>query len=169
MINNNLDTLITYSLDPVCLIGEICKIHKYKHIKVISKYGKTIEMQTDYLNENFDLKNNYFISETGQIFFTEKETTAVNYNFVIPEAVIRYSDTLKLNDLQYLKQGDTRSANELIVLHPQKETISVKNDLNGLCMGVEFTFMLVCSLVYLVNSFNSWFTMFSKINFALKS
>jgi len=169
MINNNLDTLITYSLDPVCVIGEICKIHKYKHIEVISKYGKTIEMQTDYLNENFDLKNNYFISETGQIFFTEKETTAVNYNFVISEAVIRYSDTLKLNDLQYLKQGDTRSANELIVLHPQKETISVKNDLNGLCLGIEFTFMLVCSLVYLVNSFNSWFTMFSKINFALKS
>jgi hypothetical protein len=169
MINNNLDTLITYSLDPVCVIGEICKIHKYKHIEVISKYGKTIEMQTDYLNENFDLKNNYFISETGQIFFTEKETTAVNYNFVIPETVIRYSDTLKLNDLQYLKQGDTRSANELIVLHPQKETISVKNDLNGLCLGIEFTFMLVCSLVYLVNSFNSWFTMFSKINFALKS
>lgn len=169
MINNNLDTLITYSLDPVCVIGEICKIHKYKHIEVISKYGKTIEMQTDYLNENFDLKNNYFISETGQIFFTEKETTAVNYNFVISEAVIRYSDTLKLNDLQYLKQGDTRSANELIVLHPQKETISVKNDLNGLCLGIEFTLMLVCSLVYLVNSFNSWFTMFSKINFALKS
>jgi hypothetical protein len=169
MINNNLDTLITYSLDPVCVIGEICKIHKYKHIEVISKYGKTIEMQTDYLNENFDLKNNYFISETGQIFFTEKETTAVNYNFVIPETVIRYSDTLKLNDLQYLKQGDTRSANELIVLHPQKETISVKNDLNGLCLGIEFTLMLVCSLVYLVNSFNSWFTMFSKINFALKS
>ena len=169
MINNNLDTLITYSLDPVCVIGEICKIHKYKHIEVISKYGKTIEMQTDYLNENFDLKNNYFISETGQIFFTEKETTAVNYNFVIPEAVIRYSDTLKLNDLQYLKQGDTRSANELIVLHPQKETISVKNDLNGLCLGIEFSFMLVCTSVYLLNSFDKWFAMFSKINFALKS
>jgi hypothetical protein len=126
-------------------------------------------MQTDYLNENFDLKNKYFISETGQIFFTEKETTAVNYNFVIPEAVIRYSDTLKLNDLQYLKQGDTRSANELIVLHPQKETISVKNDLNGLCMGVEFSFMLICTSVYLLNSFNKWFAMFSKIQFALKS
>jgi len=71
MINNNLDTLVTYTLDPVCVIGEICKIHKYKHIEVISKYGKTTEMQTDYLNENFDLKNNYFISETGQIFFAE--------------------------------------------------------------------------------------------------
>jgi hypothetical protein len=169
MINNNLDTLVTYSLDPVCVIGEICKVHKYKHIEVISKYGKSTEMQTDYLNENFDLKNNYFISESGQIFFAEKETTAVNYNFVIPKAVIRFSDTLKLNDLQYLKQGDTRSANELIVLHPQKETISVQNDLNGLCLGVEFTFMLICTMVYLLNSFTSWFTMFSKINFALKS
>lgn len=169
MIKLNSDTLITYTLDPVCVIGEICKIHKYKHIEVISKYGKTTEMQTDYLNSNFDLKNNYFISETGQIFFTEKETTAVNYNFVIPEADIRYSDTLKLNDLQYLKQGDTRSANELIVLHPQKETISVKNDLNGLCLGIEFSFMLVCTSVYLFNSLNSWFAMFSKINFALKS
>jgi hypothetical protein len=169
MINNNLDTLVTYSLDPVCVIGEICKVHKYKHIEVISKYGKATEMQTDYLNENFDLKNNYFISESGQIFFAEKETTAVNYNFVIPKAVIRFSDTLKLNDLQYLKQGDTRSANELIVLHPQNKTISVKNDLNGVCMGVEFGFMLVCTMVYLLNSFTSWFTMFSKINFALKS
>jgi hypothetical protein len=169
MINNNLDTLVTYSLDPVCVIGEICKVHKYKHIEVISKYGKSTEMQTDYLNENFDLKNNYFISETGQIFFAEKETTAVNYNFVIPKAVIRFSDTLKLNDLQYLKQGDTRSANELIVLHPQKETISVQNDLNGLCLGIEFTLMLVCSSVYLLNSFNKWFAMISKINFALKS
>lgn len=168
MINNNLDTLITYSLDPVCVIGEFCKIHKYKHIEVVSKYGKTTEMQTDYLNENFDLKNNYFISESGQIFFTEKETTAVNYNFVIPKAVIRFSDTLKINDLKHLKQGDTRSANELIVLHPQKETISVKKDLNGLCLGVEFTFMLLCTMVYLLNSFNSWFAMVSKIKFALK-
>lgn len=169
MIKLNTDTLITYSLDPVCVIGEICKIHKYKHIEVISKYGKTVEMQTDYLNENFDLKNNYFISETGQIFFTEKETTAVNYNFVIPESVIRYSDTLKLNDLQYLKQGDTRSANEFIALHPYKEKISAQNDLNGVVLGFEFTFMLVCTLVYLLNSFNSWFAMFSKIKFALKS
>jgi hypothetical protein len=169
MINNNLDTLVTYTMDPVCVIGEVCKIHKYKHIEVISKYGKTAEMQTDYLNENFDLKNNYFISESGQIFFTEKETTAVNYNFVIPEAVIRFSDTLKLNDLKYLKQGDTRSANELIVLHPHKQNKTQQNDLNGLCLGIEFTFMLVCSLVYLLNSFNSWFAMFSKINFALKS
>ena len=125
-------------------------------------------MQTDYLNENFDLKNDYFISETGQIFFTEKETTAVNYNFVIPKAVIRFSDTLKLNDLKHLKQGDTRSANELIVLHPQKKTISVKNDLNGLCLGVEFGFMLLCTMVYLLNSFNSWFAMVLKIKFALK-
>ena len=169
MIKLNSDTLITYTLDPICVIGEICKIHKYKHIEVISKYGKTTEMQTDYLNSNFDLKNNYFISETGQIFFTEKETTAVNYNFVIPAALIRYSDTLKLNDLQYLKQGDTRSANELIVLHPQKETISPQNDLNAVCMGVEFSFMLVCTSVYLFNSLNLWFAMFSKINFALKS
>ena len=168
MINNNLDTLITYSLDPVCVIGEFCKIHKYKHIEVVSKYGKTTELQNDYLNENFDLKNNYFISESGQIFFTEKETTAVNYNFVIPKAVIRFSDTLKINDLKHLKQGDTRSANELIVLHPQKETISVKKDLNGLCLGVEFTFMLLCTMVYLLNSFNSWFAMVSKIKFALK-
>lgn len=169
MINNNLDTLVTYTLDPVCVIGEFCKIHKYKHIEVISKYGKTTEMQTDYLNENFDLKNNYFISESGQIFFTEKETTAVNYNFVIPKVVIRFSDTLKINDLKHLKQGDTRSANELIVLHPQKETISVKNDLNGPCLGIEFSLMLICTSVYFLNSFNDWFSMFRKINFALKS
>lgn len=168
MINNNIDTLVTYSLDPICVIGEICTIHKYKHIEIISKYGKTTEMQTDYLNENFDLKNNYFISESGQIFFAEKETTAVNYNFVIPKSVIRFSDTLKINDLKYLKQGDTRTANELIVLHPQKEMISVKNDLNGLCLGIEFSLMLVCTSVYLFNSLNSWFAMFSKIKFALK-
>jgi hypothetical protein len=131
--------------------------------------GYISDLDNIYSNQSFDLNKNYFVGESGQIFFTEKETTAVNYNFEIPKVIIRFSDTLKINDLQYLKQGDTRSANELIVLHPQKETISVKNDLNGLCLGVEFTLMLVCSLVYLVNSFNSWFTMFSKINFALKS
>ena len=169
MINNNIDTLVTYTLDPVCVIGEICKVHKYKHIEVISKYGKTAEMQTDYLNENFDLKNNYFVSESGQIFFTEKETTAVNYNLAIPKAVIRFADTLKLNNLKYLEQGDSRSANELIVLQPKKEKIMQQNDLNASVIGFEFTFMLLCSLVYLLNSFNSWVTMFSKINFALKS
>lgn len=169
MINNNIDTLITYTLDPVCVIGEICKIHKYKHIEVISKYGKTTEMQTDYLNENFSLDKNYFVSESGQIFFTEKETTAVNYNFEAPKVLIRFIDTLKLNDLKHIKQGDTRSANELIVLHPQKETISVKNDLNGVCLGIEFSLMLVCTSVYLFNSLNSWISMFLKINFALKS
>ena len=169
MINNNLDTLVTYSLDPVCVIGEICKIHKYKHIEVISKYGKTTEMQTDYLNQNFSLDKNYFVSESGQIFFTEKETTAVNYNFGASKVLIRFSDTLKLNDLKHLKQGDTRSANEFIVLHPQKETISVKNDLNGVCLGIEFSLMLVCTSVYLFNSLNSWVSMFSKIKFALKS
>ena len=131
--------------------------------------GYISDLNNVYSNQSFDLDKNYFVAETGQIFFTEKETTAVNYNFVIPKVIIRFSDTLKLNDLKHLKQGDTRSANELIVLHPQKETISVKNDLNGLCLGVEFSFMLVCTMVYLLNSFNSWFTMFSKINFALKS
>jgi hypothetical protein len=169
MINLNNDTLITFTLDPVCVIGEICKVHKYKHIEVISKYGKVTEMQTDYLNENFNLKNNYFVSENGQIFFTEKETTAVNYNVPIPEVTIRFSDTLKLNDLKYLKQGDSRSANEFITLHPQKEKISPQNELNGVVLAFEFTFMLLCSLVYLLNSFNKWFAMFSKINFALKS
>ena len=169
MFNNNLDTLVTYTLDPVCVIGEFCKIHKYKHIEIISKYGKVTEMQTDYLNENFELNKNYFVSESGQIFFTEKETTSVNYNFKIPKVIIRFSDTLKLNDLKHLEQGDTRSANEFIVLHPKRETISPQNDLNGVVYGFEFTFMLLCSLVYLLNSFNSWFAMFSKINFALKS
>lgn len=169
MINNNLDSLITFTLDPICVIGEICKIHKYKHIEVISKYGKVTEMQTDYLNENFDFKNKYFVSESGQIFFSEKETTAVNYNFIIPKAVIRFSDTLKLNDLKYLNKGDTRSANELITIQPHKQKISVKNDLNAFCNSFVFGLMLLCSLVYLLNSFNSWFAMFSKINFALKS
>jgi hypothetical protein len=131
--------------------------------------GYISDLDNIYSNQSFDLDKNYFVGESGQIFFTEKETTAVNYNFEIPKVIIRFSDTLKLNDLQYLKQGDTRSANELIVLHPQKETISVKNDLNGVCMGVEFGFMIICTIVYLLNSFTSWFTMFSKINFALKS
>ena len=131
--------------------------------------GSISDLDNIYSNQSFDLKNDYFISDNGQILYAEKETTAVNYNFAVQKDVIRFSDTLKLNDLKYLKQGDTRSANELIVLHPKKETISVKNDLNGLCLGIEFGFMLVCSLVYLLNSFNSWFTMFSKINFALKS
>ena len=131
-------------------------------------HGYISDLENVYSNQTFDLDKNYFVAETGQIFFTEKETTAVNYNFVIPKAVIRFSDTLKLNDLKHLKQGDTRSANELIVLHPQKKTISVKNDLNGLCLGVEFTFMLLCTMVYLLNSFNSWFAMVSKIKFALK-
>ena len=169
MINLNADTLITFTLDPVCVIGEICKVHKYKHIEVISKYGKVTEMQTDYLNENFNLKNNYFVSETGQIFYAEKETTAVNYNFVKPEVKIRFSDTLKLNDLKYLKQGDTRSASELIVIHPQKEKISPQNNLNGVVLGVELSFMLVCTSVYLIHSFGDWFEMFSKIKFALKA
>ena len=131
--------------------------------------GYISDLENVYSNQTFDLDKNYYVAETGQIFFTEKETTAVNYNFEIPKAVIRFSDTLKLNDLKHLKQGDTRSANELIALHPQKETISVKNDLNGLCLGIEFGFMLLCTMVYLLNSFTSWFSMFSKINFALKS
>jgi hypothetical protein len=138
------------------------------HFSDIS-HGYISDLQNVYSNQTFDLDKNYFVAESGQIFFTEKETTAINYNFEIPKVIIRYSDTLKLNDLKHLKQGDTRSANELIVLHPQNKTISVKNDLNGVCMGIEFGFMLVCTMVYLLNSFTSWFTMFSKINFALKS
>ena len=130
--------------------------------------GYISDLNNVYSNQSFDLNYNYFVAETGQIFFTEKETTAVNYNFEIPKVIIRFSDTLKLNDLKHLKQGDTRSANELIVLHPQKETISVKNDLNGACNSFVFGFMLLCSLVYLLNSFNSWFAMVSKIKFALK-
>lgn len=130
--------------------------------------GYISDLNNVYSNQSFDLNYNYFVAETGQIFFTEKETTAVNYNFEIPKVIIRFSDTLKLNDLKHLKQGDTRSANELIVLHPQKETISVKNDLNGVCNSFVFGFMLLCSLVYLLNSFNSWFAMVSKIKFALK-
>jgi hypothetical protein len=138
------------------------------HFSDIS-HGYISDLENIYSNQTFDLDKNYFVAESGQIFFTEKETTAVNYNFEIPKVIIRYSDTLKLNDLKHLKQGDTRSANELIVLHPQNKTISVKNDLNGVCNSFVFGFMLVCSLVYLLNSFNKWFAMFSKINFALKS
>ena len=169
MFNNNLDTLVTYTLDPVCVIGEFCKIHKYKHIEIISKYGKVTEMQANYLNENFDLNKNYFVSESGQIFFTEKETTAVNYNLQSPKVEIRFSDTLKLNDLKYLKQGDLRSAKELIVLREAKQNIKQQNDLNGPANSLVFTFMLFCSAIYLIRSFGDWINMFSKINFALKS
>jgi hypothetical protein len=165
----NTDTLITFSLDPVCVIGEICKIHKYKHIEVISKYGKVTEMQTNYLNENFDLQNNYFVSESGQIFFTEKETTEVNLNYKIPENIIRFSDTLKLNELKYLNQGDSRSANELVVIYPKNKNIAPQIDLNAAALGVEMTFMLVCTTIYLIQSIGDWAEMICRIKFALKS
>jgi hypothetical protein len=158
MIKETGDSIVKISNDTVLLY----------HISDISN-GYISDLDNIYSNQNFDLKDNLFQSESGKIFHAKKETTEVNFNFVIPKFVIRFSDTLKLNDLKHLKQGDTRSANELIVLHPQKETISVKNDLNGVCMALEFTLMIVCTMVYLLNSFNSWFTMFSKINFALKS
>lgn len=163
----NTDTLITFSLDPVCVIGEICKIHKYKHIEVISKYGKVTEMQTDYLNENFDLENNYFVSESGQIFYTEKETTEVSFN--VPENIIRFSDTLKLNELKYLKQGDSRNASEFVVIYPKNKNITPQIDLNAAALGVEMTLMLVCTSIYLIRSIRDWTEMICRIKFALKS
>ena len=171
MINNNLDTLVTYTLDPVCVIGEICKIHKHRHVKENNNainHGKFTEFNPDYTNPVFDVNYKYYISDAGQMLYVEKKVNELKSNVELPGNIIRFSDTLKLNELKYLKQGDTRSAGEFIVMHPKKEKITPQNNLNGVVLGFELTIMLACTSVYLVRSFNDWFEMICKIKFALK-
>jgi hypothetical protein len=120
------------------------------------------------LSEDFNLKNDYFISENGFILFVEKETTAVDYKPVFVVPVIRESDTMRLNSLKYLNKGDGRSASEIITISPRIEAKVPQNDLNGVVNSFVFGFMVFFTVVYVARSFSNWCNMMAELKFALK-
>lgn len=168
-------TIVTYVLDDVCIIGGNCKIHNHKHVDTIHQMdmGTFTHYDADYTNTNFDLKNDYFISSSGQILFHERDTSVFSFSEVEMEVKKNMmklaSDTIA--PTYYHTQGDARSASEIIgTLKPKAMLYAEKDkDYNDEVNAGAFTLMLLIVILYAYNSYSHWCSMIGKIKMAIKN
>ena len=172
---NKDSTIVTYILDDICIIGSDCKIHNHKHVDTIHEkgMGAITHYNADYTNTNFDLKNDYFISSSGQLLFHERDTSVFSFSEVEKEVKKNMlklaSDTIA--PTYYHSQGDTRSASEIIGTIKPKAMLYAENDkeYNDEVNAGAFTLMLLIVILYAYNSYSHWCSMIGKIKMAIKN
>lgn len=120
-----------------------------------------------------DMKYEYFISDSGQILFHEKDTSVFSFSDLENEVK---KNTLKLSSdtiapTYYHEKGDTRSASEIIgVIKPKTMLYAEKDkDYNDEMHSGAFTLMLLIVILYAYNSYSHWTSMIRKIKLAIKN
>jgi len=120
-----------------------------------------------------DAKYNYFISDSGQILFHEKDTSV--YSFSDLEIEVK-KNTLKLASdtiapTYYHEAGDTRSALEIIgTIKPKAMLYAEKEkEYNDEVSAGAFTLMLLILILYAYNSYSHWCSLIGKIKMAIKN
>ena len=120
-----------------------------------------------------DLKYEYFISDSGQILFHEKDTSVFSYSELEIEVK---KNMLKLSSdtiapTYYHSQGDTRSASEIIgTIKPKAMLYAEKEkEYNDEVSAGAFTLMLLIVILYAYNSYSHWCSLIGKIKLAIKN
>ena len=170
---NKDSTIVTYVLDDVCIIGGDCKIHNHKHTRTIHEKGMGAFHQyaPDYTSA-LDANYEYFISDSGQILYHEKDTSA--YSISEFEMEVK-KNTLKLASdtiapTYYHSQGDTRSASQIIgTIKPKAMLQEEKIDYNNEVHSGAFTLMLLIAILYAYNSYSHWTSLIAKIKMAIRN
>ena len=171
---NRDSTVVTYVLDDVCIIGGDCKIHNHKHTRTIHEKGMGVLKQyaPDYTSA-LDINYEYYISDSGQILYHEKDTSV--YSFSELEIEVK-KNMLKLSSdtiapTYYHTQGDTRSALEIIATIKPKAMLYAEKEkeYNDEVSAGAFTLMLLIVILYAYNSYYHWTSMIRKIKLAIRN
>jgi hypothetical protein len=119
-----------------------------------------------------DMNYEYYISDSGQILFHEKDTSI--YSFSEVEIEVK-KNTLKLSSdtiapTYYHQAGDTRSASQIIgTIKPKAMLQEEKIDYNNELHSGAFTLMLLIAILYAYNSYYHWTSLISKIKIAIRN
>ncbi len=137
-----------------------------------ASFGVLKQYAPDYTSA-LDMKYEYFISDSGQILFHEKDTSI--YSFSELEIEVK-KNMLKLSSdtiapTYYHTQGDTRSALEIIgTIKPKAMLYAEKEkEYNDEVSAGAFTLMLLIVILYAYNSYSHWCSLIGKIKLAIKN
>lgn len=137
-----------------------------------ASFGVLKQYTPDYTSA-LDANYKYYISDSGQILYHEKDTSVFSFSELDIEVK---KNTLKLSSdtiapTYYHSQGDTRSASEIIgtikpkaMLHAEKD-----KDYNDEMHSGAFTLMLLIVILYAYNSYSHWCSLIGKIKLAIKN
>ena len=120
-----------------------------------------------------DMKYEYYISDSGQILFHEKDTSVFSFSEVeieVKKNTLKFaSDTIA--PTYYHTQGDTRSALEIIgTIKPKAMLYAEKEkEYNDEVSAGAFTLMLLIMILYAYNSYSHWCSLIGKIKMAIKN
>ena len=152
-------------------------IHMTHDTMVVRHYSDAIigelkQYTPDYTSA-LDINYEYFISDSGQILFHEKDTSVFSFSEVENEVK---KNMLKLSSdtiapTYYHSQGDTRSASEIIgTIKPKAMLYAEKDkDYNDEVSAGAFTLMLLIVILYAYNSYSHWCSLIGKIKLAIKN
>jgi hypothetical protein len=155
------DSLISITYDTIVT-------HHYSDVSL----GSMKQYTPDYTSA-LDMKYEYYISDSGQILFHEKDTSVFSYSDLeieVKKNALKFaSDTIA--PTYYHEQGDTRSASQIIgTIKPKAMLYEEKNnDYNDEVHSGAFTLMLLIVILYAYNSYSHWCSLIGKIKLAIKN
>jgi hypothetical protein len=120
-----------------------------------------------------DMKYEYYISDSGQILFHEKDTSVYSiseFEMEVKKNMLKLSsDTIA--PTYYHEAGDTRSALEIIgTIKPKAMLYAEKEkEYNDEVSAGAFTLMLLIVILYAYNSYSHWTSMIRKIKLAIRN
>jgi hypothetical protein len=134
-------------------------------------FGVLKQYAPDYTSA-LDMKYEYYISDSGQILFHEKDTSVYSFSEVemeVKKNTLKFaSDTIA--PTYYHEQGDTRSASEIIgTIKPKAMLQEEKIDYNNEVHSGAFTLMLLIAILYAYNSYSHWTSLIAKIKLAIRN
>lgn len=137
-----------------------------------ASFGVLKQYAPDYTSA-LDANYKYYISDSGQILFHEKDTSVYSiskFEMEVKKNTFKLaSDTIA--PTYYHTQGDTRSALEIIgTIKPKAMLYAEKEkEYNDEVSAGAFTLMLLIVILYAYNSYSHWITMIRKIKLAIRN
>jgi hypothetical protein len=119
------------------------------------------------------MKYEYYISDSGQILFHEKDTSVYSiseFEMEVKKNMLKLSsDTIA--PTYYHEAGDTRSASQIIGTIKPKAMLYAKEkeDYNDEVNSGAFTLMLLIVILYAYNSYSHWTSLIGKIKMAIRN